>query len=135
MKNYGVLTMRKDKELYLIPHPVDRRSTSRFEVEFRTLVSDKSGINDQVGVILDLSLSGCHVRVPLMVYPMLVMELRICVPDFDRPIFVEKAVVQWVKGDTFGLYFLTLQEAELIRLGGVIARMTEDEKRGKPDND
>jgi hypothetical protein len=135
MKNYGVLTMRKDKEQYLMPHLVDRRSTSRFEVEFRTLVSDKSGINDQVGVILDLSLSGCHVRVPLMVYPMLVMELRICVPDFDRPIFVEKAVVQWVKGDTFGLYFLTLQEAELIRLGGVIARMTEDEKRGKPDND
>ena len=135
MKNYGVLTMRKDKEQYLMPHLVDRRSTSRFEVEFRTLVSDKSGINDQVGVILDLSLSGCHVRVPLMVYPMLVMELRICVPDFDRPIFVEKAVVQWVKGDTFGLYFLTLQEAELIRLGGVIARITEDEKRGKPDND
>ena len=135
MKNYGVLTMRKDKEQYLMPHPVDRRSTSRFEVEFRTLVYDKSGINDQVGVILDLSLSGCHVRVPLMVYPMLVMELRICVPDFDRPIFVEKAVVQWVKGDTFGLYFLTLQEAELIRLGAVIARMTEDEKRGKPDND
>jgi hypothetical protein len=35
--------------------------------------------------------------------------------------------VQWVKGDTFGLHFLRLQQAELVRLGRLIASMTEDE--------
>ena len=129
MKSPALLIMRKDKEQHLLSQSEDRRSTPRFEVEFRTLVSDKSGINDQVGVILDLSLSGCHVRVPILVYPTLVMELRLYAPDLDRPIFVEKAVVQWVKGDTFGLHFLILQQAELIRLGRLIARITEDEAR------
>jgi hypothetical protein len=127
MKSPALLTRKKHKEHHLLPPSGDRRSTPRFEVEFRTLISDKSGINDQVGVILDLSLSGCHVRVPLMVYPTLVMELLIYAPELDRPIIVEKAVVQWVKGDTFGLHFLRLQQAELIRLGRLIASMTEDE--------
>ena len=62
-----------------------------------------------------------------MVYPTLVMELLIYAPELDRPIVVEKAVVQWVKGDTFGLHFLRLQQAELIRLGRLIASITEDE--------
>ena len=127
MKSPALLTRKKHKEHHLLPPSRDRRSTPRFEVEFRTLISDKSGINDQVGLILDLSLSGCHVRVPLMVYPTLVMELLIYAPELDRPIVVEKAVVQWVKGDTFGLHFLRLQQAELIRLGRLIASMTEDE--------
>jgi hypothetical protein len=106
--------------------PTDRRSIPRFGVGFRTLVSDKSGLNDQLGIILDLSLSGCQVRVPILVYPGLVMELRISTPDLDRPIFVEEAVVQWVKGDTFGLHFLALQKGEFVRLGWVVARLSED---------
>jgi len=69
------------------------------------MLFDQSGVNNQVGVILDLSLVGCQVRVPVMVYPALVMELHINIPDLDRPIFVERAVVQWVKGDTFGCIF------------------------------
>ena len=127
MKSPALLTRKKHKEHDLLPQSENRRSTPPFEVEFRTLISDKSGINDQVGVILDLSLSGCHVRVPLMVYPTLVMELLIYAPDLDRPIVVEKAVVQWVKGDTFGLHFLRLQQAELLRLGRLIASITEGE--------
>jgi hypothetical protein len=106
--------------------PPDRRSIPRFDVEFRTLVSNKSGLNDQLGIILDLSLSGCQVRVPILVYPGLVMELHISTPDLNRPIFVEKAVVQWVKGDTFGLHFLALQKCEFVRLGWVVARLSEN---------
>ena len=69
-----------------------------------------------------------------MVYPMLLMELLIYAPDLDRPIVVEKAVVQWVKGDTFGLHFLRLQQPELIRLGRLIAGMTEDEASKSSDD-
>ena len=129
MKSHSLPTMSNEQPI--LPGAEDRRSMPRFKVEFRTLVSDKSGINDQVGVMLDLSLSGCHVRVPIMVYPALVMELRISVPDLDRPIVVERAVVQWVKGDTFGLHFLVVQREELIRLGRVIASITEDGEKYK----
>jgi len=66
-----------------------------------------------------------------MVYPTLVMELQVHVPDLDRPLFVEKAVVLWVKGDTFGLQFLVLSKAEFIRLGWVIARLAEGEAPDK----
>jgi PilZ domain len=113
----------------MLPRAEDRRSSDRFRVEFHTLVSDNSGINDQVGAILDLSLSGCQVRVPILVYPKLVMELRICAPNLDRPIFVERAVVQWVNGDTFGLHFLVLDKAELIRLTRVIATLGQEEQQ------
>lgn len=132
MKHPTLLTKSNHTEQCRLPRAEERRSASRFRVEFRTLVSDKSGINDQVGAILDLSLSGCQVRVPIMVYPSLVMELRIFTPDWERPIVVEKAVVQWVKGDTFGLHFLVLQKAELMRLGWVIARVAEDEEPCRP---
>jgi hypothetical protein len=64
--------------------------------------------------------------VPILVYPGLVMELRISTPDLHRPIFVEKAVVRWVKGDTFGLHFLALQKSEFVRLGWVVARLAEN---------
>jgi len=131
MKNVTRTTVKRHKEQHMLPRAENRRSTPRFLGEFRTLVSDKSGINDQLGVILDLSLSGCQVRVPIMVYPTLVLELQIHAPDLDRPIFVEKAVVQWVKGDTFGLHFLALPKAEFIRLGWVIARLTEGEAQYK----
>ena len=131
MKNVTLTTVKRHREQHMLPVAEDRRSTTRFLVEFCTLVSDKSGINDQMGVILDLSLSGCQVRVPIMVYPTLVMELQVHVLDLDRPLFVEKAVVQWVKGDTFGLQFLVLSKAEFIRLGWVIARLAEGEAPDK----
>jgi hypothetical protein len=127
MKIPALRTIGMQKEPHMLPRGEERRLIPRFRVEFRTLVSDKSGINDQVGVVLDLSLSGCQVRVPIMVYPKLVMELRIYAPDLDRPILVERAVVQWVKGDTFGLHFLVLEKAELMCLGWVIAKVAEAE--------
>jgi hypothetical protein len=113
----------------MLPRAEDRRSTGRFRVEFHTLVSDKSGINDHVGTILDLSLSGCQVRVPIMVYPKLVMELRISAPNVDPPIFVERAVVQWVNGDRFGLHFVVMDKAELIRLARVMAALEQEEQQ------
>jgi hypothetical protein len=127
MKISTLRTAGMNKEPHALPRAEDRRLTPRFRVEFRTLVNDKSGINDQVGAVLDLSLSGCQVRVPIMVYPKLVMQLRLYAPDLDRPISVERAVVQWVKGDTFGLHFLVLDKAELMRLGWVIAKVAEEE--------
>lgn len=62
-------------------------------------------------------------------YPQLVMELRICAPNVDPPIVVERAVVQWVQGDKFGLHFLVVDKSELIRLARVIASLEKEEQQ------
>jgi hypothetical protein len=58
------------------------------------------------------------------------MEVRICAPDLEQPIIIEKAVVQWVKGDRFGLHFSVLGKAELIQLARVIATLENEERQG-----
>jgi hypothetical protein len=126
MENGDLPAEKGHEEQHMLPREEDRRSTHRFRAEFHTSVGDKSGINDQTGVILDLSLSGCQVRVPIMVYPTLVMEMRMYAPELGGPIIVEKAVVQWVNGDRFGLHFLVMQQSELIRLGSVVARLADE---------
>ncbi len=118
--------MRRHRQPPQGPRAANRRSTPRFPVQVRTLVSDKSAITEQAGVILDLSLAGCQVRAPISVYPTLAMELQIYAPDVDRPIMIERAEVQWVKGDTFGLHFINVLKAEFGRLGWVIAKAAEN---------
>jgi hypothetical protein len=49
------------------------------------------------------------------------LELRIYIPDLDWPLMVDGAVVQWVKGHTFGLRFLRLRQTEEDRLAEVIS--------------
>ena len=88
----------------------DRRTVPRFRVQFRTLVSVNGRAIETRGSILDLSLGGCRVEAPLVVEPSILLELRIYIPGLDWPLMVDGAVVQWVKGHTFGLRFLRLRQ-------------------------
>ena len=106
--------------------PTDRRMTPRFRVQFRTFVFDQTSMSEHLGAILDLSLTGCRIEAPVPVQASAVMELRIYVPDLDWPLMVDGAVVQWVKGTTFGLRFLKTRLEEQDRLARVIARIAED---------
>ena len=106
----------------------DRRVTPRFRVDFRTVMSANSPMIEQIGSVLDLSLAGGRVETSLSVQTSLVMELRIYVPDLDWPIMVDEAVVQWVKGNTFGLQFVRLRQNQADRLAWVIARVAEEGK-------
>jgi hypothetical protein len=102
----------------------DWRVTPRFRVQFRTVFSGSAGrVLESMGTVLDLSLEGCRVEAPIAVQESLLMELRIYVPDLDWPLMVDGAVVQWVKGQTFGLRFLRLSQTEDDRLAQVIARV------------
>jgi len=104
----------------------DRRVTPRFRVDFRTVMSANSPMIEQMGSVLDLSLAGGRVEAALTVHKSLVMELRIYVPDLDWPIMVDEAVVQWVKGNTFGLQFVRLRQHQADRLAWVMARVAEE---------
>jgi hypothetical protein len=99
----------------------DRRIVPRYRVQFRTIVSVSGTAIEGRGTIIDLSLGGCRVEAPLNVQPSILLELRIYIPELDWPLMVDGAVVQWVKGHTFGLRFLRLRQTEEDRLAEVIS--------------
>jgi hypothetical protein len=68
------------------------------------------------------------VEAPFEVKPSSLLELRIYIPDLDWPLMVDGAVVQWVKGHTFGLRFLRLRQTEGDRLAEVISWLENDEE-------
>lgn len=107
----------------------DRRLTPRFPVQFRTVMAAHNAKIEHTGSVLDLSLIGCRVEGLIPVHQSLVMDLRIYVPDLDRPIMIDAAVVQWVEGNTFGLYFLRLRPGQGDRLAWVLARLAEEPER------
>ena len=102
----------------------DRRTTPRLRVQFRTTFSVSSKL-EGMGVMLDLSVGGCRIESPVPVEPGISLELRIYVPDFDWPLMIEVASVQWVSSQMFGLAFFRMTEAERQRLGQVIRDLME----------
>lgn len=101
----------------------DRRITPRFRVQFRTTFCAAPTL-DGIGTILDLSAGGCRVESTASLTPGLALELRIYAPGLDWPLMVEAATVQWVSGQTFGLAFFRMPEAERQRLEQVIQNLT-----------
>ena len=105
----------------------DRRSTPRFRVQFRTVMTQqKNSMVEHMGTILDLSMAGCRVNAAADVQESWVMELRIFIPDFDWPLIIDEAVVQWVDGNNFGLHFLKMRMGVQDRLSWVLARLAEE---------
>ena len=103
---------------------VDRRATPRLRVQFRTTFSASSTL-EGTGIMLDLSTGGCRIESPVTVEPGMSLELRIYAPDFEWPLMIEAASVQWVSGQTFGLAFFRITETEQQRLGQVLSNQME----------
>ena len=102
----------------------DRRATPRFPVQFRTTFSTATNL-EGTGCLLNLSTGGCRIESLVTVEPGASLELRIDVPDLDRPLRVEAGRVQWVSGQIFGLAFARITEPEQQRLGQVIKDLRE----------
>jgi len=104
----------------------DRRATPRLRVQFRTTFSGSTKL-EGTGVMLDLSTGGCRIESPVILEPGVSLKLSISVPDFDWPLMIEAASVQWVSGQTFGLAFFRIRDAEHQRLEQVIGALMEGE--------
>jgi hypothetical protein len=102
----------------------DRRITPRFRVQFRTTFSSAPTL-DGTGMILDLSAGGCRIESSVSLTPGLSLELRIYAEGLEWPLMVEAATVQWVSGQTFGLAFFRMKEAERQRLEQVLQDLTD----------
>jgi len=97
----------------------DRRAMPRLRVQFRTTFVDALRLEGR-GLMLDLSLDGCRIESPVPVVLGFSLELRIYAPDIQWPLMVNAASVQWVSGQTFGLAFFWITDAEKQRVGRII---------------
>ena len=102
----------------------DRRATPRLRVQFRTTFSGSTKL-EGTGVMRDLSTGGCCLESPVIMMSNVSLELRIYVPDFEWPLMIAAASVQWVSGQIFGLAFVRLTDTEHQRLGQVIKDLME----------
>jgi len=103
----------------------DRRATPRLRVQFRTTFSVGSSV-EGMGVMLDISTGGCRIESPVTVEAGASLELRIYAPDTEWPLMIEAASVQWVSGQTFGLAFFRISQAEQQRLDEVITNLNSE---------
>lgn len=88
-----------------------------------------SGIEISVkgeGTIADLSKSGCRVESDARLEKGVELKLELFLPDYSWPMKVDRAVVRWIKGRSFGVEFLSLQSAQRDRLVRFIMKMKQD---------
>ena len=97
-----------------------RRGIRRFRVQFPTTVSDHT-THDGFGLMLDLSLGGCRLESQWTMTPRITVELRVQVPGLERPLVIDGAHVQWVRGQLVGLAFVRIRKTEQQRLERVLA--------------
>jgi hypothetical protein len=97
-----------------------RRGIRRFRAQFPTTVSDDTK-QEGLGLILDLSVGGCQLESQWAMTPGRTLALRVQVPGLERPLVIDGARVQWVKGQLVGLSFARITKTEHQRLERVIA--------------
>ncbi len=68
------------------------------------------------GTATDLSPGGWRVEGDHRVATGMTLALRVCLPDQERPVHVEQAVVRWCRDLEFGLQILKINPGEQGRL-------------------
>ena len=113
---------------------MERRKRPRFPVQFT--LNFLGHLTAGVGSTNNLSTEGCMAESESIVHQGSPLELRLHLPDDDSPVEVNLAVVQWSKGQKFGLEFVRLQPEEEARLRCFVSALETGpsgmERRGYP---
>jgi CheY-like chemotaxis protein len=72
--------------------------------------------------VLDLSTSGCKAESLTPVSKGMELTVKLFLPDHKWELKLERAVVRWIEGKTFGLEFLSLRPAQRERIRLLLAR-------------
>lgn len=94
---------------------MELRKHLRFHVQFRSSFASVGMVGGE-GDIVDLSIGGCRVESSTEVQPGASLEARFMTKTEEPPIRIQQAIVRWVKGNTFGLEFVTMESGEWARL-------------------
>jgi hypothetical protein len=109
-KNEGAELMR---ELTENP-PQKPRIATRHKLSCRAFFSS-AGLEGE-GLVNDLSKTGCKIQCQTVPELGATVKTDLFLPDYPRPLKVERGLVRWVKGDTFGVEFTELQASQRERL-------------------
>jgi hypothetical protein len=113
----GWLTKSEGQELMkeLQQHPPQMpRIAARHRLECRTFFS--GGGREGEGRVNDLSKTGCKIQCETVPEAGTSLKVELFLPDYPRPLKVERSVVRWVKADTFGIEFVDIQASQRERL-------------------
>lgn len=102
------------------------RAAERFPLCSRVFFSGIDVNVEGEGTISDLSKTGCRVQSDSQPSPGVELKLELFLSDYSWPMKVDRAVVCWIKGRTFGLEFANLQAAQRDRLTRVIMKLKQD---------
>jgi len=101
-------------------HVEEQRTEPRVAVRYHAMVSG-SVESDGMGMLCDLSQSGCRLESQLLMLPGLSLQLRIAVPGLEWALMIDGADVQWADEDRAGLVFVRIRETERQRLRDLVA--------------
>lgn len=113
----GWLTKNEGQELMkeLQEHPPEKpRIAIRHKLSCRAFFS--SGGLEGEGLVNDLSKTGCKIQCQTVPESGATVKLDLFLPDYPRPLKIERGLVRWVKADTFGVEFVELQASQRERL-------------------
>ncbi|NWF73767.1 MAG: PilZ domain-containing protein [Nitrospirae bacterium] len=99
------------------------RIYSRYPVQISMIYLGQDSAGE--GIVQEVSLVGCRV---LGNYPVVAGEtlnVRIALPNSPRPLIIEQATVQWVKGLEFGIAFGRLAKREADQLQRLLDALLE----------
>lgn len=101
---------------------MDRRKDARFPVQFKSSFSSANLIVGN-GTLSDLSIRGCQVASRTTVKPGTTLRLDIHMSESESPIQVSQSVVRWVRENSFGCEFVTIQPPDWPRLQRLIKEL------------
>lgn len=90
------------------------RKSPRFDVSFGSAFAGEQLAGQ--GTVTNLSMNGCSVESKITLTAQSTVGLHIQLPDSRWPLQIDGAVVRWVRGNTFGLEFVAVSDAETARL-------------------
>lgn len=78
--------------------------------------------------MIDLSKSGCAAESETEVAVGMILDLTIFLPDYDWQLRLDRSVVRWVQGQTFGLEFQNVRPVYRERLRRLVEKFKASQK-------
>lgn len=92
----------------------DNRIHPRFAVDFGSTFSGEQFAGQ--GTICNLSVGGCSIDSKITLTANSTLGLHIQLPDSRWPLQIDRAVVRWARGHSFGVEFVQVSQDNLHRL-------------------
>lgn len=102
----------------------ETRNAPRIRLGCRLFFSNEDYHEGEANVV-DLSKTGCAAESETAVEVGMILELSIFLPDYDWRLHIDRSVVRWVHGQTFGLEFQSLRPVHRERLRLLVEKFRE----------